>query len=133
MALKIKSIQAPVVVVKGKEIEFTYDQTTATISKKLGLAALRRRHELVMVEIHFSAAPTTSESFTITKNSHLGSQNKEYDTVVFSQNPSSPSATNIVNIWDKPYPLEVLDDLTVAYGNTDTNMVAFRVVVRRKP
>lgn len=84
--------------------------------------------EVVMVEAKISSAPTTSESFTVTRKNTGGSAN--YDPVLYSVNPSASAATSIVQIWDPPYPLDLNDDVTVAFTNTDARTIGGRIVVR---
>ena len=130
MAITIKRIEAPVKV-EGDVYEYSHSQATATMSKTLPLKKdfLGRKMRLLSVEVLISAAPTTSESFTVTLDSHLGAS---YDVVLFSNNPSLTSATSIVNIWDTPYDLHPLDELVVAYANTNTNTVGFRLLLRER-
>jgi len=113
------------------EVEYKYDQATATISKKVDVPNLAKGKKagLVSVDVTIATAPTTSESFTITLNSHLGAK---YNVVLFSNNPSLTSATSIVNFWDTPYPLFDGDDLTVAFANTEAKSVGIRIVLRVK-
>lgn len=84
--------------------------------------------EVLMVEALISTAPTTSESFTVTRKNTGGSAN--YDPVLYSVNPSAGATTSIVNTWDPPYPLDPNDEVVVAFTNTDARTIGGRLVVR---
>jgi len=73
---------------------------------------------VLAVEVHFSAAPTTSEDLTLTLDSVSGAA---YDTVLRSVDPSASSATDV--LWEGPFYLANGDALDVAYTNTDTRTV----------
>lgn len=73
--------------------------------------------EILRVCVHFSAAPTTSESLTIKINSILGAA---YDTVIYTINPSTASDTDIVYQPTSPLVLASGDSLDIAFANTDT-------------
>ena len=73
--------------------------------------------QLISVSVKFSAAPTTSENLTITKNAVEGAA---YDVVLLSTDPSSGAATSIIHLPDEMLRLEPGDSIDVAYTNTDT-------------
>lgn len=73
--------------------------------------------KLIMVTCHLSAAPTTSENFTVTLNSAAGAA---YDTVLYSTDPSLSSATDLVFLPDSELKVKTGDEINVAYTNTDT-------------
>jgi hypothetical protein len=72
---------------------------------------------VLAVEVHFSAAPTTSENLTLTLNATAGAA---YDTVLRSVDPSASSATDV--LWEGPFYLTNSDSLDVAYTNTDVRI-----------
>lgn len=77
------------------------------------------------VMIHFSAAPTTSEDLTITKNALDG---PTYDTLEYSTDPSVTSMTDLS--WrpgGRGLPLINGDSLDIAYTNTDTRTITVSV------
>ena len=73
-------------------------------------------YRLVSVTLHMSAAPTTSESFTITLDANAGAV---YDTLLYSLDLSISSVTNLIWVPDAPLLLEGGDAVDVAYANTD--------------
>ena len=79
--------------------------------------AAARPAQLISVTVKYSAAPTTSESLTVTKNANEGAA---YDVVLLSTDPASSAATSIVYQPDQPLWLEPGDSIDVAYTNTDT-------------
>ena len=85
-------------------------------------------YRLMSVTCHFSAAPTTSEDFTITLDALAGA---EYDTLLYSVDPSVTSATDI--IWF-PDGWELMttggDVIDAAFANTD--LVTYGVQVTLK-
>lgn len=78
------------------------------------------RFKFVGFSAHLSAAPTTSESFTIILDSNDGDK---FDVLVHTVNFSIGSLTSY--IWAVPdnenIPYEKLDKLRVAWTNTDTS------------
>ena len=130
MAIKIKRIEAPVKT-EGGVYEYSWGTALVTMSQRIPLKKdfHERQMKLLSVDVKFSALPTTSESFTVTLDSHLGAN---HDVLLFSQNPAVTGALSIINIWDKPYELDPGDELVVAFANTETNTVAFRLVVQER-
>lgn len=68
--------------------------------------------------VHFSAAPTTSEYFTVTLDSAAGAQ---YDTVLYKIDPSAASTTDI--FWTETFALLPGDALRTTYANTDARII----------
>ena len=103
----------------------SYDTTgAAAISKATTLARdyPNRKCKLLSLEVTFSAAPTTSENFTVTRTTVQG--NARPLTVLFSTNPSLTAATSILQIWeDEGADLEPGDEVTMAFTNTDAGTV----------
>lgn len=74
---------------------------------------------------HFSAAPTTSEYFTVTLDSVDGSQ---YDTVLYKVDPAASVTTDIV--WtDANLPLLIGDTVTITYANSNHRTIGVRIVL----
>lgn len=81
--------------------------------------------EIISIEAKWSAAPTTSELFTATLQ-----RGGTSSVVLFSIDPSLTSLTSLINIWDKPYVLQLGDEVIVAYTNTDAKTISGRLIVR---
>jgi len=78
--------------------------------------AIGAEFKLLKVTCHFSAAPTTSENFTLTLDSVAGAA---YDTVLYSFNPSLSAATDIVFLPDGDMKFKTGDELVATFTNTD--------------
>ena len=85
---------------------------------------------LKSVTLHLSAAPTTSESFTITKKPYdtATGGTTEYDTLVLSEDLSVSSVTDLVYEPARPIMLIKGDVWTIAYANTDTGTYGLEIV-----
>ena len=83
--------------------------------------------EVVSVELHLSAAPTTSENLTITRDN---SQGPEYDTRLYTLDMSSASTTDLLWTPDQPMYLWPGDAVDVAYANTDGRTYGLTVTVK---
>lgn len=94
----------------------------AAIAKTLAPA---EKFRLLRVELHFSAAPTTSENFTITLDAGDGS---EYDVVLYKRDLSVGSVTDLVIPFGEGYEFENDDEIDIAYTNTDTGTYGLRIV-----
>ena len=80
------------------------------------------------VTCHFSAAPTTSENFTVTLNASDGAA---YDTVLYSIDPSAYSAADIeFRPEGGPRSCKAGDSIDVAYTNTDGRTYGVRIEAR---
>jgi hypothetical protein len=73
-------------------------------------------YRLISVSCVFAIAPTTSESLTLTMNSVGGSQ---YDVLVYTVDPSTLAATDILWQPDEEYFLIGGDAIDAAYAGTD--------------
>ena len=83
---------------------------------------------LESVTLHLSAAPSTSEDLTITLNANDGAV---YDTVLLTQDLSSPAATDVVFVPAEGRRLfESGDAIDVAWTNTDGRTFGLRIVAR---
>lgn len=81
-------------------------------------------YKLVSVSCKFSAAPTTSESFTITLDANAGAA---YDVLLYTINPSLLSTTTIFWFPDQPLYLEGGDAIDVVFANTDTRTYGVQI------
>ena len=85
--------------------------------------ALTRPARLSAILVLLDAAPTTSESLTVTLDSADGAA---YDTVIYSKDLVGITSLAVTDI---NLPLAAGDELDVAYTNTDTNTVGVRLVL----
>ena len=75
------------------------------------------QYQLLGFELHLSAAPTTSENFTLTKDSGVGST---YDAVLYTRDLSSGSVVDVVYYFNPPIKCYHRDDqVDFAWTNTD--------------
>jgi hypothetical protein len=77
------------------------------------------------VTVHFNAAPTTSESLTVTLNAVTAAA---YDTVLCKVNPSVGALTDIAYLPDAPILCQAGDVIDVAFANTNTKTYGVRIV-----
>jgi hypothetical protein len=75
------------------------------------------------IRLHFDAASTTSENFTITLNDKTGAA---YDTVLYSLDLSVSSVVDLY--YAEPVYLEAGDYIDIAYANTDTNTYGLTIL-----
>ncbi|RUM43006.1 MAG: hypothetical protein DSY80_06255, partial [Desulfocapsa sp.] len=80
-------------------------------------ATAAEQARLVGLTLHLDAAPTTSESLTITLDANAGAA---YDTLLYSLDLSTGSTTDLLWLPDNDIFLETGDIIKVAYANTDT-------------
>jgi len=83
---------------------------------------------LLRVELLLSAAPTTSESFTITLDAGDGTL---HDVVLLTRDLSVGSVTSLCAIFGKGYEFEADDEIDIAYLNTDDGNYGCRIVVEK--
>lgn len=99
---------------------------TATGSAAIANAtAPAAKFRLLRVELHLSAAPTTSEDFTITLDAGDGAN---YDVNLYTLDLSAGSTTSLIVEFGKGYEYESDDEIDIAYTNTDTGTYGLRVV-----
>ena len=109
----------------------TVHKNKPTITSATGAAgittttAISAAFKLNSVTVHLSAAPTTSEDFTVTIDANDGAA---YDTVIYRVDPSVSSATDIVYIPEQELLLESGDEILLGYANTDTVTYGVRIV-----
>ena len=85
-----------------------------------------RSKRVLQIEVTFSAAPTTSENLTLTRNTPGPTQPV---TVAFSTDPAATSATSILKVFEGGYMLGPDDEVTLAYTNTDTKTIDAEITV----
>ena len=104
-------------------------ETFSTADTVTVAIAVGHPFELIEVEIHMSAAPTTSEAFTLTRDAGLG---ENYDTLIRSIDFSVDS--NISWSWTPSnrliYP-DPDDKLRVAWNNSDLRTYGLTLKYRR--
>ena len=83
------------------------------------------RHAIHAITANWSAAPSTSESITITLNSVEGAA---YDTILRSENPSLTSSTDYIWEWDNPLRVQPGSTIDVAYTDTDSRTVSVEII-----
>jgi len=84
-----------------------------------------RLFRLLRIEVHWSAAPTTSEDFTVKLDAGDGSA---YDVLIDSVNPSAGSQTDLIFTYGEGYEYEADDEIDIAYPNTDTKTISGKIV-----
>ena len=105
------------------------DVTNATGSAAIATStAVSADFRLVAVTCHFSAAPSTSENFTVSLDANDGSA---YDTTLLSVDPSADGVTDISWEPDTDLYFESGDEIAVAYANTDTVTYGLRIVTEK--
>jgi len=85
-------------------------------------------YRLVSVSLNMSAAPTTSENFTITLDANAGAA---YDVLLYSLDLSTGSTTDVVWFPDEMMLLEAGDAVDVAYANTDVGTYGVQITMLR--
>jgi len=96
---------------QGGYIRRYYETGSAAISVSAGPLPFAAHFD--HLSIKFDAAPTTSENFTVTKDSKLGAA---YDTLLYSLNLSTSSVTDLVL---------TRDDIAAVFGAGDTLLIEF--------
>lgn len=109
------------------------EQATPVITPATGAGAISTSYApsaafwLDSITVHFSAAPTTSQDLTVTLNASDGGA---YDTILFSEDPSATSATDIFFAPESPLLCESGDAIDVAFTGTDGATFGLRIVTR---
>ncbi len=103
----------------------SFTKTSATGSGAITASqAISADARLTSVTLHFNAAPTTSESFTVTIDANDGAA---YDYVLASVNPSLSALTDYVFIPDGDLFLENGDAVDLAFTNTDSKTYGVQI------
>ena len=88
-----------------------------------------RNYEINSITLKLSAAPTTSEAFTVTLNDKAGAA---YDTLQYTIDLSAGSTVDLVwpgSAHDSPVIMAGGDSLDIAYTNTDAATYGLVVTV----
>ena len=80
---------------------------------------------LLRIEVHWSAAPSDSESMTVTLDAGAGAA---YDVLLDTVNPSVGSQTDIIFPYGEGYEFEAKDEIDLAYANTGLDTISGRYV-----
>ena len=92
-----------------------------------GTVPVGDHYRLVSVSCLFSAAPTTSENFTVTLDANAGAA---YDVLLYALDPSVGATYSIVYLPDQEIILEGGDAIDVAYTNTDTRTYGVQITFK---
>jgi len=84
-------------------------------------------YRLASVSCRFSAAPTTSENFTITLNANAGAT---FDVLLYSLDPAAAATYSIMYYPDEEMFLEGGDAIDVAFANTDNRHWAVQITAK---
>jgi len=109
---------------KAKKFQFWRTFGAANIAVTASPQAIYR---LVRMEVHLSAAPTTSENLTLTLN-YKGTT--AYNVVIYKRDLSVGSVTDIVALFGEGYEFEEHDTIVLAYANTDVGTIGVRLVTQ---
>ena len=97
---------------------------TGTGAITLATAIIARPFKLNNVTLHLSAAPTTSETLTISLDAFDG---PAYDTVLYSVNPATERLTDLLFQPDQPLLFKAGDQIAIAFTNTDGRTYGARI------
>lgn len=78
--------------------------------------------------LKLSAAPTTSENFTVGIDSGGGAA---YDANIYTKDFTIGSVTDLVKMFDEPIVLTAGDEIDFAWANTDTRTYGLTMIWRR--
>jgi hypothetical protein len=115
------------VVTGGTPVIFSTTGAAAiSLTTSIG-ANYHRPSRLKRLAVTFSAAPTTSESLTVTHTVYASGSRPS--PVIYTVNPAALGATSIVYIWEGGYELGLGDELVLAYTNTNTKTIKAELVL----
>ena len=118
----------PGIMVNQNRIEEECDVFTATSGAMADSIAPGVPFQLLGFELAINTAPTTSEDFIVTKNAGVDAV---YDTVLYSNDLSDGSVTDIIYYFDVPIKCHNKDDaIDFAYTNTDDRTYGLTVYWR---
>lgn len=101
----------------GPKPRYRIGRAYATGAAALSLAiAPGYRFKVKAISLHLSAAPTTSQSLTITLNSAYGTA---YNCILYSRDLTVGSLTDLYVEFGDNFIFEYNESLTVAWTNTD--------------
>ena len=116
------------VVVNNERIAEEHEVHTGSAAIAVSLAP-NQPFQLLGFELHLSAAGSTSQNFTLTKDSGVGSA---YDTVLYSRDLSSGSVVDLVYYFDIPIKCYHRDDeIDFAWTNTQVRTYGLTIYWRR--
>jgi len=81
-----------------------------------GVVPAGQHYRLISVSCNFSAAPTTSENFTVELDANAGAI---YNLLLYSLDPSAAATSDILWQPDEEIILEGGDAIDVTFANTD--------------
>ena len=111
----------------GYRFEWVFDPATGSGAIATATAP-GVRFRLLRVELHLSAAGTTAENFTVTRDAGDG---PAYDTVLHKEDLSVGAITDLVIIFGKGYEFEADDEIDCAWANTEARVYGITVVYER--
>ena len=118
----------PGIMVNQNRIEEECDIFTATSGAMADSITPGVPFQLLGFELALNTAPTTSENFTVIKNAGVGAA---YDTVLYSNDLSDGSVTDIIYYFDVPIKCHNKDDvIDFALANTDDRTYGLTVYWR---
>lgn len=122
-ALKVLAVTpAGVSIVSHQPVFSVATATTGAIALATNPSGIFR---LLSVTLHLSAAPTSSESLTVTLDAGDGTTQ---DTLLFTQDLLVGSIVDLVIPFGEGYEYEADDDIDIAYTNDENNTYGVRLV-----
>jgi hypothetical protein len=110
----------------GNMSAFKHSSTGSGAISSLVAVPAATTHQLLQVTLHLSAAPATSEDFRVSLKAAAGAV---YDTVLFSQDLSVDSVTDLLWIPDRPVLLVGGDEVEASYPNTDAVEFGLQIAI----
>jgi hypothetical protein len=86
-----------------------------------------QHYRLISVSCRWTAAPTTSEFFTITADLHAGTA---YDVLLYTVDPSVAATYSLLFLPDQEEIFEGGDAIDVAFANTDAQHWAVQITMK---
>ena len=112
---------------KHVDIREVKETGSSTIDITVSAPISGKNWALHSVEIHLSAAPTTSEELLIQKDDNDGAA---YDVVYLSEDLSVNATKDIVYLPTKDISLKKDDTIKISYNNTDTRTYGIKAFVK---
>ena len=106
---------------------YKYNDTGTALMNFRTAVPASKHYRLVSVTLHLNTAPTTSEDFTITLDSHAGAI---FDTLLYTLDLSAASVTDLVWQPDEEIFLEGDDAIVIAYDNTDVRNYGVQLTMK---
>lgn len=108
---------------KGSNVVFIEDTGNGALAAEL---RLKPCWKLLRIELKMSAAPTTSENLTISRDAKRGSS---FDFNYYTRDLSVGSVTDLCVPFGNEYVMNEEDEIAITYNNTDGNTWAYRAVI----